>query len=180
MSIPLDDGFDNGTASDADGSDADYDVLPDEAEYRPISTAADSASDEDDSGYISTAHSNGGGPVRQPPPNPSFFYDRAENGVSHLDLNGDGMRVGGEEEEDEERAAEDEEREASMVRAFSEDESRRNAPLTPENAARIMEAMRGVSFPGGPPDWVERVPEDRWVDQLGGLRRGEFAPAPQS
>ncbi|KAG1339033.1 hypothetical protein COCNU_04G013390 [Cocos nucifera] len=34
-------------------------------------------------------------------------------------------------------------REASISRAFGEDESRRSAPPTPENAARIVDAMKG-------------------------------------
>ncbi|OMP02405.1 hypothetical protein COLO4_11142 [Corchorus olitorius] len=80
-----------------------------------------------------------------------------------------------EEEEEEERM-----REASdtaIRRAFREDESRRSAPLTPENAMRVREAMRGVSFAGLAPDWVGQVPEDRWIDQLRRLREPQSAPS---
>ncbi|KAK1286110.1 hypothetical protein QJS10_CPB20g00224 [Acorus calamus] len=48
--------------------------------------------------------------------------------------------------------------------------SRRNAPLTAENASRIVDAMRGVSFGGIAPDWVDRMPEDRLIDRLRRLR----------
>ncbi|KAE8039350.1 hypothetical protein FH972_011771 [Carpinus fangiana] len=58
-----------------------------------------------------------------------------------------------------------------ILRAFREDESRRNAPLTPENATRVMEAMRGVSFGGVAPDWAGQVPEDQWIDRLRRLRQ---------
>ncbi|KAK3015675.1 hypothetical protein RJ639_007512, partial [Escallonia herrerae] len=89
----------------------------------------------------------------------------AENGISALDLSdGDG-----EEEEEEFRTREA--ADTAVLRAFSADESRRNAPLAPENAARVMEAMRGISFGGVAPDWAERVPEDRWLDQVRRLRR---------
>ena len=70
-----------------------------------------------------------------------------------------------EDEEENERM-----REALAERAFNEDESRRRAPLTEENAMRVMEAMRGISFGGSTPDWVGQVPEDRWIDQLANIR----------
>lgn len=54
--------------------------------------------------------------------------------------------------------------------AFEEDERRRRSPLLVENAARVMEAMRAISFPGTAPDWASDVNEDRWVDQLRRLR----------
>ncbi|KAJ1384529.1 hypothetical protein SESBI_42475 [Sesbania bispinosa] len=72
-------------------------------------------------------------------------YGGAENGISSLNLN-DG-------------------------RALSEDENRRNAPLTTENATRVREAMRGVSFAGTAPDWASQVPEDRWIERLRRLRQ---------
>ena len=90
----------------------------------------------------------------------------AENGVSSLDLNDD--------VEEEQELEEESIREASdsaIRRAFREDESRRNAPLTPENTMRVMEAMRGVSLGGLAPDWAGHVPEDRWIDQLRRLRQ---------
>ncbi|XP_008808035.2 uncharacterized protein LOC103720210 [Phoenix dactylifera] len=171
----------NGSAAD---SDADSDVAGPDGYYRPISAYDDrSASDSDDDGggfgVSFPVRSNGGsGPIHGQNSNPGFFQIHMVNGVSGLDLNGDGEGGGMEEddhndeEEEEERARE---REASISRAFREDESRRSAPLTPENAARIVDAMRGVSFQGIPPDWVNRVPEDQWVNQLRGLR-GEATP----
>lgn len=39
-----------------------------------------------------------------------------------------------------------------------------NAPLTAENATRVMETLRRVSFAGVASDWVTRDPDDRWVD----------------
>ncbi|XP_057723947.1 uncharacterized protein LOC130939896 [Arachis stenosperma] len=87
----------------------------------------------------------------------------AENGIWSLDQND----VVYEEEEEEE---EERNRREEIRRAFSEDENRRNAPLSEENATRVMEAMRGVSFGGVAPDWADRVPEDRWIDQLRRLR----------
>nr|DAD26332.1 TPA_asm: hypothetical protein HUJ06_027800 [Nelumbo nucifera] len=95
------------------------------------------------------------------------YVHRAENGIASLNLNGDDHENEEEEEEERIREASD----SAIARAFREDESRRNAPLTPENASRIMEAMRGISFGGLTPDWAERVPEDRWIDQLRRLRQ---------
>ncbi|KAJ8751284.1 hypothetical protein K2173_016465 [Erythroxylum novogranatense] len=96
-----------------------------------------------------------------------------ENGFATLHLNEDGETKGTDDDDDQE----DEEetiREASntaTLRALTEDERRRNAPLTPENAARVMEGMRRVSFAGLAPDWARRVPEDQWIHQLRRLRR---------
>ena len=61
-----------------------------------------------------------------------------------------------EEEEEEERMIEASE--SAIRRAFSEDENRRNAPLSAENAVRVMEAMRGVSFGGTVPAWAAQFP----------------------
>ncbi|KAI3844664.1 hypothetical protein MKX03_026766 [Papaver bracteatum] len=84
-------------------------------------------------------------------------------GIHTLDLN------------DEEETIEDEEEETSnseISRAFIEDENRRNAPLTPETSNRIMNAMRGISFQAGfVPDWINQVPDDRWIDHLRNLRQ---------
>lgn len=66
----------------------------------------------------------------------------------------------------------------AIRRAFREDESRRNAPLTAENAMRVREAMRGVSFAGLAPDWAHQVPEDQWIDRLRRLRQPQPQPAP--
>ncbi|XP_076909678.1 uncharacterized protein LOC143567038 [Bidens hawaiensis] len=77
-----------------------------------------------------------------------------ENGITYLDLNN--------EEDEEERMRE------AVQRAFREDESRRRAPLTPENTVRVMEAMRGISLPGLAPHWAA---DDRWMDELARIRR---------
>ena len=85
------------------------------------------------------------------------------------------------EDEEERKHEEDEmmrraEMDRAMRRAFEEDENRRNAPLSSENATRVMEAMRGVSFAGSTPDWVRHVPEDNWVIQLQHLRQPRHSP----
>ncbi|KAG4989239.1 hypothetical protein JHK82_031569 [Glycine max] len=43
---------------------------------------------------------------------------------------------------------------SNVTEKSKEDENRRNVPLTTENAMRVMEAMRGVSFAGVVPDWA--------------------------
>ncbi|KAL8027047.1 hypothetical protein ABFS82_14G067500 [Erythranthe guttata] len=90
-----------------------------------------------------------------------------ENGLSSLDLT--------DEEDEEEEATESE---SAIERAFREDERRRSAPLTEENAVRVMDAMRGISFGGSgggggaaAPDWAGQVPDDQWIDRLMRLRR---------
>ncbi|PAN30124.1 hypothetical protein PAHAL_5G275500 [Panicum hallii] len=149
MSIPGN-GHLPASASLPDHSSAsDSDAEP-EANYSPIAGAAsDSESDTD---------------------MPHYRLDEASNGISALDLASD---------EDEEAAEEEEEREEGDVtageaaaRAFSEDERRRHAPLPEGAAARIVDAMRGVEFPGAPPAWAGSVPEDQWVDRLRSLRAG--------
>ncbi|KAL2899272.1 E3 ubiquitin-protein ligase MGRN1 [Bienertia sinuspersici] len=93
----------------------------------------------------------------------------AENGLRSLDLSEDDEeRESEEDEEDERRRVE---MESAMWKAFEEDESRRNAPLSTDNATRVMEAMRGISFSGSTPDWVHHVPEDNWVDRLQRIRQ---------
>ena len=89
--------------------------------------------------------------------------------MSSLDLSDDEEREINGEEEDEVRVREA--ADSAIRRAFREDERRRNAPLEPETATRVMEVMRGVSFSGLAPDWADRVPEDQWIDQLRRLRR---------
>ncbi|KAJ9543249.1 hypothetical protein OSB04_022956 [Centaurea solstitialis] len=84
----------------------------------------------------------------------------SENGIDSLDLS---------DKEDEEE--EDERMREAMQRAFREDEMRRRAPLPAENATRVMEAMRGISFGGWAPDWAGQVPEDRWIGQLASIRQ---------
>ncbi|KAG6680961.1 hypothetical protein I3842_13G068900 [Carya illinoinensis] len=150
----------------AHGSDSD--TNPDEAPeyYQPISAVDDDevSSDEDHASGLHQHLTNGG------------YYTQSEeagNGIASLEINDDL-------EEEEEKSSEDEEEErmslasdpdSAVVRAFREDESRRNAPLTPENATRVMEAMRGVSFGGVAPDWVGHVPEAQWIDRLRRLRQ---------
>ncbi|KAA8543702.1 hypothetical protein F0562_021552 [Nyssa sinensis] len=147
----------------AGGSDSD--TNPDESPeyYQPISAGDDvdeDLSDEADSVGNSDENSNfhrlpnGYGPV--------------ENGISSLDLS-DEEEPEGDEDEEEDRTTEASN--SAILRAFGEDESRRNAPLTPENAIRVMDAMRGISFGGVTPDWADRVPEDQWIHQLRRLRR---------
>ncbi|KAM0953803.1 hypothetical protein DsansV1_C01g0003841 [Dioscorea sansibarensis] len=138
-------------------SDVDSDGSVEDAYYHPISA------DSDDGGDLENGHPSSS----VLPPNvhdPNNGYQ-----IGSLDLNGEGD---GESEEEEEM---EREREASISRAFLEDEGRRSAPLTEENAARVLEAMRGVVFPGVVPDWAGEIAEERWVDQLRRLR-GESAP----
>ncbi|KAI3939763.1 hypothetical protein MKW92_012549 [Papaver armeniacum] len=113
--------------------------------YQPIST------DDDEANTFDMISSNG--------------HIEPEIGIHTLDLN----------HEEEEETIEEEQEEASnseISRAFIEDENRRNAPLTPENSNRIMNAMRGISFQAGfVPDWINQVPDDRWIDHLRNLRQ---------
>uniref|UniRef100_A0A0D9V230 Uncharacterized protein n=1 Tax=Leersia perrieri TaxID=77586 RepID=A0A0D9V230_9ORYZ len=148
---------------DHSSSASDSDAEPD-ADYRPISGAAtDSDSDTDP----------------DPDPAPHHRLGSIGNGVSELDLDSDD---GGGDDDcegavgEEEAAAEEEEEGVRMgesaERAFSEDERRRRAPLPAGAAARIVDAMRGVEFPGAPPPWAGSVPEDQWLDRLSSLRTG--------
>ncbi|KAJ0979293.1 hypothetical protein J5N97_014767 [Dioscorea zingiberensis] len=156
-------------------SDADSDGSGDDAYYHPISADSDDGEDLENEHSSNSLPSNVHDPnsgylngTATPNPNPpNLLHCYAENGVADLDLNGG--EGGSEEEEEMEK-----EREASISRAFREDESRRNAPLTAENSARVLEAMRGVAFPGVAPDWAGEVPEERWVDQLRRLQGNGF------
>ncbi|CAN4085400.1 unnamed protein product [Withania somnifera] len=120
--------------------------------YQPISSTIDDAdvqiSDDEECDESSDFHRL-----------PNGYANCVENGVSSLDLSDD-------EEEERIRAASD----TAVRRAFREDESRRNSPLTAENATRVMEAMRRVSFGGVAPDWTSQVPEDQWIEHLQRLR----------
>ncbi|KAK6145234.1 hypothetical protein DH2020_022054 [Rehmannia glutinosa] len=140
------------------GSDSDTNSDDLQEYYQPISTVdngggEDEDEDEDEEGDFSDQ-------------NPSHNFHQlpngwAENGVSSLDLSDDG-------EEEEELATESE---SAIERAFREDERRRNAPLPGENAIRVMEAMRRVSFGGSAPDWAGQVPDNQWIDRLRRMRR---------
>ncbi|CAL0334968.1 unnamed protein product [Lupinus luteus] len=149
----------NGTTSidivQENGNGSDSDTNSDESQeyYQPISAVDDGDGNSDgEDGVELNQLSNG-----------YCVHDGVENGILHLDLNGN---VEQKSDDEEERT-----RDASIRRAFREDENRRSAPLTAENATRVMEAMRGVSFCGMAPDWVAEFPEDRWIDQLHRLRQ---------
>ncbi|XP_023520169.1 uncharacterized protein LOC111783470 [Cucurbita pepo subsp. pepo] len=150
----------------ADGSDSDTNSAEGSDYYEPISVIDGEESDEaagsDDETYSSDTHLHH---------LPNGF--RVENAVSSLSLNDDvERRCSDEEEEESMREASD----SAIRMAFREDETRRNAPLSPENATRIMEAMRGISFGGSAPDWTRIVSEDRWIDQLRRLRQTPTSP----
>ncbi|XP_042510387.1 uncharacterized protein LOC122085857 [Macadamia integrifolia] len=162
------------------GSDSDSNCTDDPPDYyQPISAVDDQedVSDQENSTDDKGDHDPGTShfdSFRPGNPNIDQFSNgfvnvhRAENGIAALQLNGD-AHGSDDDEEEEERMTEASDSE--IARAFREDESRRNAPVTPENAMRIMDAMRGVSFGGVTPDWASQVPEDRWVDQLRRLRQ---------
>ncbi|RZB80757.1 hypothetical protein D0Y65_030463 [Glycine soja] len=141
----------NGNGSDSD-SNSDY--APEY--YQPISAVEDSGSSDDEQD----------GEFRHLP-NGFAAHGVVENGISSLDLNDVTEKSSSDEEEEEE-----EERIRELFeRSLREDENRRNAPLTAENATRVMEAMRGVSFAGVVPDWAGQDADDRWIDQLRRLRQ---------
>ncbi|EEF36033.1 conserved hypothetical protein [Ricinus communis] len=85
-----------------------------------------------------------------------------------------------EEEEDEEEERVREASESAILRAFREDENRRNAPLSQENATRVIEAMRGISFSDYTPDWAGRVPQDQWIHRLRALRSQQQILSPNT
>ncbi|KAJ8650890.1 hypothetical protein MRB53_003913 [Persea americana] len=155
-------------------SDDNSDVAADD--YQPISALDDHDSDTESNGPDLIEHSSEYHVQNPNLRNYSNGIYQAENGISSLDLsssNGGGFN--GCDETDEEEEEEEEERlreaaERAVSRAFREDERRRNAPLTPENASRIVDVMRGVSFRGFAPDWADRVPDDQWMDRLRRLR----------
>ncbi|CAO2165245.1 unnamed protein product [Urochloa humidicola] len=138
---------DHSSASDSDAET--------EACYSPIAGAAsDSESDTDPDADM-----------------PHHRLDETGNGISALDLSSDKDEEADGEEEGEREEGDVTAGEAA-ARAFSEDERRRRAPLPEGAAARIVDAMRGVEFPGAPPAWAGSVPEDQWVDRLRSLRAG--------
>ncbi|KAI3781358.1 hypothetical protein L2E82_11371 [Cichorium intybus] len=145
--------------NDENAGGSDTDTIPDESPeyYEPISASAvdddDSSDQNSDNDHEPNFHRLPNGDARC-----------LQNGINSLDLSD-------EEEEAEEEHEEEERMREAMQRAFTEDENRRRAPLTPENATRVMEAMRGISFGGLAPDWAGQVPEDRWIDQLTSIRQ---------
>ncbi|GAB2284735.1 hypothetical protein Dimus_019189 [Dionaea muscipula] len=179
------DGFtqEHNPAEDSD-SDAHSDGIPDH--YQPISTIGAEEDDEnEDDDFSGGARSEEYGRINLPSLANGHVYptedtemmitmmmrstqlsealiEEAERQVALIE---EAERQ--EEEEERRRAAS----ESAMRRAFQEDESRRNAPLTPENATRVIQAMRGISFGGSAPEWAHSLPEDRWIDQLRRLRQ---------
>ncbi|XP_009588455.1 uncharacterized protein LOC107771965 [Nicotiana tabacum] len=154
------------------GSDSDTNADDSPEYYQSISSTAD-----DDDAQISDQRPNPVQSSDDEEPDESNHFHRLpngyarceENGISSLDLSdGEEDECKSEVEEEEEgiRAASDN----AVQRALREDESRRNAPLTAENATRVMEAMRRVSFGGVAPNWTSEVPEDQWIVHLRRLR----------
>uniref|UniRef100_A0A0E0JK74 Male-enhanced antigen 1 n=1 Tax=Oryza punctata TaxID=4537 RepID=A0A0E0JK74_ORYPU len=135
-----------------------------DGDYRPISGAA-TDSDTD------------------PDPDPAPHHHRLGsigNGVSELDLDSGDDDDDCEGADGEDAVAEEEGLRLGeeAARAFSEDDRRRRAPLPAGSAERIVDAMRGVEFPGAPPPWAGSVPEDQWLDRLRSLRAGAGAGHP--
>jgi hypothetical protein len=129
--------------SSASDSEAEAD-----ADYLPISGAAsDTDTDSEPDPDLVASHHR---------------LDAIDNGISALDLASD-------EEESEE---EDQSVTEAAARASSEAERRRRAQLPAGAAARIVDAMRGVEFPGAPPPWAGTVPDEQWIDRLRSLRGG--------
>lgn len=136
------------------GSDSDSNSVEDSQDYyEPISAVdLDNANDDEDDSYLPI----GGDGLS----NGHCMIPEAEEGISSISIN-----ENAESEEETETETEPE-----IRRAFEEDERRRRSPLVAENAVRVMEAMRAISFPGTAPDWASDVNEDRWIDQLRRLR----------
>ncbi|KAL7124719.1 hypothetical protein ABFS83_14G067600 [Erythranthe nasuta] len=143
---------------------------------------SDSESNSDDSSEyyqpISTADGEDEEETNASDQDPNLNFHRlpngwVENGLSSLDLTD-------EEEGEDEDEGEATESESAIESAFREDERRRSAPLTEENAVRVMDAMRGISFGGGAaaPDWAGQVSDDQWIDRLMRLRRPSSSSAP--
>ncbi|CAN1180192.1 hypothetical protein LINPERHAP2_LOCUS34631 [Linum perenne] len=159
---------------DDNGSDSDTNTDEASDYYQPISADGDDETDgeqqEDDSSTVQSNHHQANR-VAEDSRNleNGHCFEEAEGWISSLHLNG----VKSDEESgtdvEEETVVSDSSN--SVVRAFREDENRRNAPLTAENSTRVMEAMRGISFVGSAPEWAVRVPETQWIDQIRRLRQ---------
>ena len=159
-------GFACCSAENAGGSDSDTNSDGTPEYYQPITSAGDGDDQEEVSDQeISDQFSDEDSSFHRLP---NGYAHGVEHEMSSLDLtDGEEREINGEEEEEVRvREAAD----SAIRRAFREDEMRRNAPLEPDTATRVMEAMRGVSFSGLAPDWADRVPEDQWIDQLRRLR----------
>lgn len=168
---------DNRGDSDSDSSDE----IPDY--YQPISS--DNGEGNDDENLDSDSNSNepniNGYHTIHPHSHSSLSNGHDyQNGIRSLNLISEDQEERESEEHEEEEEEEERRRAESdwaIRRAFEEDESRRNAPLPAENAVRVMEAMRGVSFSGLAPDWASRIPEDHWLDQVRRLRQPPHSAA---
>ncbi|KAF2587944.1 hypothetical protein F2Q70_00038063 [Brassica cretica] len=146
------------------GSDSDSNSVEESQDYyEPISAVdldgGNNNDDEEEENYppisvhgFSNGLSNG-----------HCMIQEAVDGVSSISIN---VHAEAKSDTEEETVTPDSE----IRTAFEEDERRRRSPLLVENAARVMEAMRAISFPGTAPDWASDVNEDRWVDQLRRLR----------
>ncbi|XP_011624473.2 uncharacterized protein LOC18437166 isoform X2 [Amborella trichopoda] len=150
----------------------DSDTLSDGPDYEPISSEPDTSEDSswinNGESYYPNEHisslslhdSNPSSPICN-----GFSETELGNGYFSLIPNGNMIEQEAiEEEEKDER--EINASESAISTAFQEDEERRNAPLPAERSSAIIDAMRGVSFHGSPPPWVDRVPEDRWLEIL--------------
>lgn len=147
------------------GSDSDSNSVEEWQDYyEPISAVdLDGGDNNDEESYLpingdkfSNGLSNG-----------HCMIQEAVDGVSSISINGNAEAKSDTEEETETVTVTPD---SEIRTAFEEDERRRRSPLLVENAARVMEAMRAISFPGTAPDWASDVNEDRWVDQLRRLR----------
>lgn len=167
-------GSGGGGNDDSDSNTEEEEEAPEH--YQPISVVdhedGDEASEDDEDHQ---QHTTTGVPGFHPLPNGYLHRQGAEHGVSAEDDEDEG-----EEEEEENMREASESDEVAIRRAFREDENRRNAPLGPENAGRVREAMRRVSFPEWAPEWARDIPEDRWIDQLRQLRLPPPPPSPSS
>ncbi|KAK9727311.1 hypothetical protein RND81_05G273000 [Saponaria officinalis] len=149
----------NDIITDESDSDASSDGIPDY--YQPISSSDGEVEDNE-------PRLNGYHPAVDQHSNSSVSNVGAvQNGVTSLELSGDDVEEDDDEEEEMRRVAESD---AAMRRAFLEDELRRNAPLPTHTSARVIEAMRAVSFSGVAPHWSQTLSDDRWVPQLQRLR----------
>ncbi|XP_021909969.1 uncharacterized protein LOC110823798 isoform X2 [Carica papaya] len=166
----------NSTEENRSGSDTESNLDDDVPQYYQPISAVD-GDEENPDHQVNSDEEHYGFQVsdRRGLSNGYCAHGEAEDGISSLRLQEDVEQKSDSEDEDDERM-----RHASdwaILRAFRTHETRRNAPLTAENVARIMETMRGVSFGGLAPDWATQVPEDRWIDQLRRLRPPSATPS---
>ncbi|KAG2320197.1 hypothetical protein Bca52824_013410 [Brassica carinata] len=149
------------------GSDSDSNSVEESQDYyEPISAVdLDGGNEDDEDEEDNYLPINGDGFSSNGLSNGHCTIPEAVDGISSISMNAE-AKSDTEEEETETVTPPDSE----IRTAFDEEERRRRSPLLVENAARVMEAMRAISFPGTAPDWASDVNEDRWVDQLRRLR----------